>query len=403
MTASGPVVAPHTRRRQVTTATPRTLRAINDAAALELLLQHGALSRAQLAEMTGLSKPTAAQLLTRLTEEGLVVERGESSGAPGPNARLYALNDRAALVAALDVAEEHATAAVADITGRVLAEQRIAVDFATDSDPVPVVRQLLNDTARRAGVRLRDIDHVTLAVSAAYDAAADSLTFAAHIPGWARQGALARLRNALRIDVAVDNDVNLAAVWERRHGAARDVGAFVLLWVGEGLGLSIDLGGTLYAGATGGAGEIGYMPLGLAAAGGTPPPTFEDLAGAPAVTAIARAHGFDGSASEAVAAARADLSRGLPVLSELARRLAGGLAPIVAVLDPPLVVLAGSTSVAGGEDLARLVSHELRAVSPFDTPIALTRATGSPVLQGALDSALDRVRASVLGLGRVRA
>src|SRR5437763_9145874 len=82
MTASGPVVAPHTRRRQVTTATPRTLRAINDAAALELLLQHGALSRAQLAEMTGLSKPTAAQLLTRLAEEGLVVERGESSGAP---------------------------------------------------------------------------------------------------------------------------------------------------------------------------------------------------------------------------------------------------------------------------------------------------------------------------------
>src|SRR6059058_2003901 len=148
MTASGPVVAPHTRRRQVTTATPRTLRAINDAAALELMLRHGALSRAQLAEMTGLSKPTAAQLLTRLRDEGLVVERGESSGAPGPNARLYAVNDRAAMVAGLDVAEEHATAAIADITGRVLAENRIDVDFSIDVDPVPVVSQLLTETAR---------------------------------------------------------------------------------------------------------------------------------------------------------------------------------------------------------------------------------------------------------------
>src|SRR5213080_3461970 len=132
MTASGPVVAPHTRRRQVTTATPRTLRAINDAAALELLLQHGALSRAQLAEMTGLSKPTAAQLLTRLAEEGLVVERGESSVAPGPNARLYAVNRRAPLVAALEVAEEPETSAVGDIPGAVMDEQRISVPSRSD-------------------------------------------------------------------------------------------------------------------------------------------------------------------------------------------------------------------------------------------------------------------------------
>src|SRR3954471_22020214 len=156
MTASGPVVAPHTRRRQVTTATPRTLRAINDAAALELLLRHGSLSRAQLAEMTGLSNPTAAQLLTRLSHEGLVVERGETSGAPGPNARLYALNDRAAHVAALDVSEEHAAAAAVRSPGRVGPEHWTTVDFRADADPVPVVRQLLTDTARRGGVRLRD-------------------------------------------------------------------------------------------------------------------------------------------------------------------------------------------------------------------------------------------------------
>src|SRR5947199_8772405 len=145
MTASRPAAAPEAGRAGVTTATPRTLRAINDAAALELMLRHGALSRAQLAEMTGLSKPTAAQLLTRLSDEGLVVERGESSGAPGPNARLYAVNDRAAMVAGLDVAEEHATAAIADITGRVLAENRTDVDSSIDVDPVPVVRQLLSE------------------------------------------------------------------------------------------------------------------------------------------------------------------------------------------------------------------------------------------------------------------
>src|SRR5205807_3742257 len=169
-------------RHNASMPTPRTLRVINDAPPLQLLLEHAALSRAQLAEMTGLSKPTAEQLLTKLCDEGIVVEQGENSGAPGRNARLYAVNDRAAMVAGLDVAEEHATAAVADVTGRVLAEQRIDVDFGTDIDPVPVVSQLLSDTARRGGVRLRDIDHVTLGVSAAYDVSADALTFAGHIP-----------------------------------------------------------------------------------------------------------------------------------------------------------------------------------------------------------------------------
>nr|WP_302851934.1 helix-turn-helix domain-containing protein [Streptomyces sp. CNQ085] len=52
--------------------TPRVLRAINDRVALELLLAHGSLSRGRVGRLTGLSKPTASQLLTRLEAAGLV-------------------------------------------------------------------------------------------------------------------------------------------------------------------------------------------------------------------------------------------------------------------------------------------------------------------------------------------
>src|SRR5438067_6262764 len=79
-------------------ATPRTVRAINDRVTLELLLQHETLTRTQLAALTGLSKPTATQLLQRLAENGLIVPRGTTSGAPGPNAQLYGLNEQAAHV-----------------------------------------------------------------------------------------------------------------------------------------------------------------------------------------------------------------------------------------------------------------------------------------------------------------
>jgi predicted NBD/HSP70 family sugar kinase len=381
-------------------ATPRTVRAINDRMTLQLLLQHGTLTRTQLATLTGLSKPTATQLLQRLAEGGLIVPRGTTSGAPGPNAQLYGLNERAGYVAAVDVDEHRVSAAVADLGGAVLGEVSTPVDYTTAEDPLPSVRQALSDACRRGGVRLRDLDQVVLGVPAAYDPTADRLTFADHIPGWAQPGTPARLRAALRCDVLLENDVTLAAVWEREHGAAREAPSFALLWAGTGLGLALDLGGTLYTGATGGAGEIGYMRLGLRPTGGGElPPTFDDLLGGPAVAALAREHGLPGAPGEAVAAARQDLGRGMPFLAELARRLAGGLAPIVAVLDPPLVVLAGSTCAPGGEVLVQLVSEELRAMTPFNTHLAVSEAQGSPVLQGGLDAGLARLRARLFAEG----
>ncbi|WP_420903202.1 helix-turn-helix transcriptional regulator, partial [Streptomyces antimycoticus] len=102
-----------------TPGTPRVLRAMNDRAALELLAAHGPLTRTRLGELTGLSKPTASQLLTRLESVGLVRTTGNVTGRPGPNAQLYEIDPAAAHVAALAVDQEGITAAVADITGQV--------------------------------------------------------------------------------------------------------------------------------------------------------------------------------------------------------------------------------------------------------------------------------------------
>src|SRR4051794_12301107 len=295
---SAPPVRDHGRRTgaghrpddvDVSAATPRTVRAINDRVTLELLLHHGELTRTQLAALTGLSKPTATQLLQRLAESGLIVSRGTTSGAPGPNAQLYGLNERAGHVAAVDVDEHRVSVAVADLAGRVVGEVSTVVDYTTAEDPLPSVRQALADACRRGGVRLRDVDQVVLGIPAAYDAAADRLTFADHIPGWAQPLTMGRLRTALHGDLLIKNDVELAAVWERGHGAARDTPSFALFWAGTGLGMAVDMGGSVYTGATGGAGEIGYMRLGLRdPATGELPPTLDDLLGGVAVARLAR-------------------------------------------------------------------------------------------------------------------
>ncbi|NUP00698.1 MAG: ROK family transcriptional regulator, partial [Nonomuraea sp.] len=100
--------------------TPSLLRAINDRAALQALLERGSLTRPELGALTGLSKPTASQLLSRLQEAGLVVLDGIREGLPGRTAEVYRINPAAAYVGALDVTPDRIEAKVADITGTIV-------------------------------------------------------------------------------------------------------------------------------------------------------------------------------------------------------------------------------------------------------------------------------------------
>ncbi len=102
--------------------TPSLLRELNDRAALDLLLGGEMLTRSQISEYTGVSKVTVSQMLTRLEERGLVAIAGEQAGGRGPNAALYSVVPSSAYVAGLYVESDLVSAAVADVTGRRVAE-----------------------------------------------------------------------------------------------------------------------------------------------------------------------------------------------------------------------------------------------------------------------------------------
>jgi predicted NBD/HSP70 family sugar kinase len=380
--------------------TPRLLRALNDRAALELLLEKGPLTRAQLGEMTGLSKVTASQLVERLEERGLVSRVGEQAGGRGPNAQLYAVTPGSAHVVGVDVGPDRVVAACADITGAVIG--RVEQSTKDTDDPVGVVHNAVVRAASDAHARLTTVRRVVLGTPGLVDPATGDIAFAFDLPRWHR-GLLGALREDLHTPVVFENDVNLAAVAEAYTGAAQGVGDFVLVWVGRGVGLAVMLGGRLHHGSTGAAGEIGYLPVPGAeiprdATRRGAKGAFQQVAGADAVRAVAREHGFRGAtAADAVRAAIAAGTKGGPVLDELARRLALGVASTCVVLDPPLVVLAGEVGQAGGTPLAERVQHEVAAITLVSPRVVVTGVAEEPVLQGALRTALDEVRDEVFG------
>ncbi|HEX5540827.1 MAG TPA: ROK family transcriptional regulator [Micromonospora sp.] len=379
--------------------TPRLLRALNDRAALELLISRGPLTRAQLGELTGLSKVTASQLVERLEGRGLVIRVGEQAGGRGPNAQLYAVRPESAYVVGVDVGMDRVVAECADITGAVIG--RVEQSTRDTDDPVGVVHNAVVQVARNADAPLSDVRRIVLGTPGLVDPATGDITFAFNLPRWHR-GLLAALREDLDTPVVFENDVNLAAVAEARSGAAQEVDDFALVWVGLGLGLAVVLGGRLHHGSTGAAGEIGYLPVPGAQiprdASRRAKPAFQQVAGAEAIREVAQEYGFPPvGAGEAVRAAIAAGTPGGPFLDEVARRLALGVAGTCVVLDPPLVVLAGEVGQAGGSALAERVQHEVAAITLVTPRVVPTAVVDEPVLQGARHTALDAVRDEVFG------
>jgi predicted NBD/HSP70 family sugar kinase len=378
------------------------LRELNDRAALELLLTGGPLTRAQLGELTGLSKVTASQLLARLEERGLVAVAGELAGGRGPNAALYGVVPSTAYVAGLHVEQDEVSAGVADVTGRVIGE--VSVDPNGSPDPVTLVRGAVATACAAAGVSADDLRAFVIGTPGVLDPRTGDPRLAVNLPAW-HEGVLAALRGDLRRPVTIENDVNLAAMAEYSGGAASGVGDFVLVWIGVGLGLATMLGGRLHRGAGGAAGEIGYLPV-----PGVPLPqdvthpatgAFQGLIGAQALLPLAAVHGFGAPTAgaavrAAVTAAAAGDRRGSDFLGEVAGRVATGVASVCVVLDPGLVVLGGEIGLAGGDELASRVAARVGQICPARPRVVPTGIGGGPVLRGAILAAVDQARAELL-------
>ena len=415
---------------QARPGTPSLLRVLNDRAALDLLLGGEMLTRAQISEYTGVSKVTVSQMLARLEERGLVAIAGEQAGGRGPNAALYSVVPSSAYVAGLSVDFDLVSAAVADVTGRRVAE--VSGNPNGTDDPVELVRGTIEQACASAGIEVTRLSALVIGSPGVVDPRTGDPRLAVNLPAW-HEGALDALTDAWHKPVVIENDVNLAAMAERADGAAASADDFVLVWLGVGLGLATILGGRLHRGTAGAAGEIGYLPVHGAplhtdlrhpASGG-----FQSLAGGNVVRELAARHGFTApTPAEAVRAAvsaadhsdaghgdashrdtshrdasHRDVShddgssdRAEAFLGELAHRVAVGVASVCVVLDPGLVVLGGEVGRAGGTVLADRVAAAVASIWPSRPRVVPTGVPGEPVLRGAMLAAVARARSALL-------
>jgi predicted NBD/HSP70 family sugar kinase len=382
--------------------TPRLLRTINEKAILDHLRRSEPTSRAQLARDTGLSKPTVSLALANLERAGLVRLVGEASQGRGRLALLYEPDPTAGYVVGIDVGRSWVRCAVADLAGNLVGRRDVRNQARSAATLLNTVSRLARGVVEDGGLRWEQVVHTLVGSPGVFQVASGRLLFAPNLPGWGQPGLVGSLREALATSVEIENDANLAAIGERVYGAGRDVGTFVFVSVGTGIGMGIVVDGRLYRGAQGAAGEIAYLPVGDDGTPGAPALSAREASRRGLIEAAAAADGVVRTAA-ALGMARPSSAQAIFTAArngdQIARsavelegqRLALMVASVAAILDPELVVLGGGV----GRNLDLLedsLSRRLHEITPLRPRIVASELGDDVVLLGAIASALEVAR-----------
>lgn len=378
--------------------TPSWLRETNERTALSLLLEQGVLTRNRLGELSGLSKPTASQIVSRLESAGIIEAVGEVSGGRGPNAASYGVRADRVLGVAIDIDDNVIRSTVVDAHGTERPVVETAIDPSSgERSAATDIRAAIDSACSATTANTAAVQVVSIGVQGAIDPRTDELSFIDTLPGWPRTGVSKKLADALGREVRIDNDVNLAAIAERSEGAGAGTSSFALLWMGDGLGLAVDLAGTVHRGASGGAGEIGYLPVPRGVSAIDPTANdLQELLGGEMVARLARQHGVTGDSTSALFTALASHPKRGAVLTALAPRIALGIVPVLAILDPEVIVLGGPLGTAGGALLAGLVSDEIARAQLWRPTVMASAIPEFPVLRGAREVLVHAVQKRLL-------
>jgi predicted NBD/HSP70 family sugar kinase len=383
-------------------ARPSLIRAMNEQLLLEYIRQRGPCSRAELARVSGLSKPTVSLALDNVERAGLVRIAGQRTGMPGRSARLYEIRPDAGLVLGLDIGHEYVRGAIADLSGEIRARSSVRAHATSVRGRVAELVGLADLLCHDASVPRAAITQTVIGSPGVYDPRRNAMKFTGGLRGWDRPAALAGLREAFGPSLVMENDTDASALAERALGHGREVDNFALVHIGTGVGMGLMLGGQLLRGAHGVAGEIAFLPLsgnnGADEQEARKRGTLEMAASASGVVRAARRGGMRGpvSARRVFEAAAAGDERAMAVVAEEARLVAKTICAVITVVDPDLVVLGGGIGRAPG--FAEAVSAELETIAPVMPAIRVSALGTDAVVDGCLCAGTELAWAQVMNV-----
>ena len=388
------------------------VRVLNEQAVLEAILNNSGISRPEIAALTGLSLPTIVSLVAALEHIDLVRQQGLESGKVGRPAALYSVNPHAGYVFAVNLAGAKVRAGITNLFGEVLAECEEAKATSSSDSILNQLRNIHDQLVKNLGFDQHVVGAASIGVPGVWDPKTDLLDAAYNLPAFHDRPLQASIQQTLNLPVIIENDVNLAAVGESWKGNAQGHDTFVVFSVNRGIGLGIVIDCEIYRGSRGAAGEVELLPIGAnpfdpqVRSGGGP---FEAAASGSSLSArlgraltkdVQSTLTVDADITQIIAAAEKGDKVGQAIFEDEARALAIGVAAVVAVLDPTLVILGGS--VGTHPKLVQKVKQYAAQLIPRMPSLEVSSLGHRAVFYGAIALGLPVARQQILIETRAR-
>ncbi len=352
-------------------------------------------TRAELAKSTGLARSTIAARVDELMRMGLVTAVADKVSTGGRPPSQFALNPGARVVIAADLGASHATVAIADLAGTILAESSEHIDIADGPD---AVLSWLLDGARRLLTEVgRDdssVAAVGIGVPGPVEHSSGRPSTPPIMPGWDGFDIPGWLQEHIAVPVLVDNDVNTMALGERAVAwPSVDNLLFVKIATGIGAGLISD--GHLQRGAQGVAGDIGHVHV---SRGGEVPCTcgnrgcLEALASGPAIARSLRAIGVEAhTGSDVVDLVKSGNVDAIQAVRQAGRDIGEVLTTCVSLVNPSVIAIGGSMARVG----EHLIAGVREVVYARSAPLATAHLS---IVQSATGAEAGVLGASILAV-----
>ncbi|MGO4546817.1 ROK family protein [Paenibacillus sp. 2TAB23] len=321
------------------------IKKINTAIVLEAVLKHAPLSRAQISELTGLNKATVSSLVQDLIDSHLVLENGPGQSSGGRKPVMLLFNGTAGYAVGIDLGVNYIRGILVDMEGNVIAEQ---------------LRGLKQQNAEQA------IDQLTACIELLINEAPDSpygiVGIGVGVPGivddngtilfapnlkWRQVELQKQLKERFGLPVTIDNEANAGAQGEQKYGAGRGIPNQIYVSVGIGIGTGIILNKELYKGTSGFSGELGHLSIeydGKPCSCGNRG-CWELYASENALLERASLLGYESLEELLEAAAEGD-ERVVALIRSIGDYLGAGIANIVNVFNPDVVIIGNRMSRA---------------------------------------------------------
>ncbi|BAH45508.1 probable transcriptional regulator [Brevibacillus brevis NBRC 100599] len=343
------------------TGNSKLVKKLNKEEVLQQVVLHGQISRADISKQTQLSRPCVSALVDEMIQEGLLQEVGMGDSKGGRKPILLEYNYQAYAIAGAIFEGSTLDMAIADMKGEFLARYRKRL--AQPANGETVIEDLaagLDRLLRESGIPRERLLGMGVGLQGVTQRGSGTVSFSPST-GWMGSPIQQTIEARLGLPVIIDNDVNMMTLGEYVRGAGVGHTNVVYMYVGTGIGAGIILDGQFYRGSREAAGEIGFMMIG---------PVHNRPNGA---SGVFETHYSIPGIQEQAKGFLSDLQEGSSVIEELIRHAkhnpeaeklladvyrhwAYGMANIISILNPEILILSGEMVHVDGEGVKQI--HE---------------------------------------------